>query len=90
MLPFIDNIKIHLGHYLVLFFILIFGFGTIAYFSRQPQVQILSAFITASFYVVWGVIHHYLAKDLHPRIILEYAAIALLGFLIIFSMVNRV
>jgi len=85
----ISDIKEHLGHYVVLLFILTFGGVAFFYFQRFPQAQIVSIFLTASFYVFWGAIHHYLEGDLHPRIIFEYLAVALLGFLILWSIINR-
>lgn len=84
-----EDIREHLGHYLVLLFILTFGCLAFFYFKRFPQVQIVSVFLTASFYVLWGVVHHYLDGDLHIRIILEYVAVALLGFLILWSIIMR-
>lgn len=79
-----------MGQYLVLLFILFFGALAFFYFQRFPQAQIVSIFLTASFYVLWGIVHHYLEGDLHPRVIMEYVAIALLGFLVLFTLVNRV
>lgn len=84
-----EEIKEHLGHYIALLFILSSGAFAFFYFQRFPQAQIVSIFLTASFYVFWGIIHHYLENDLHPRIILEYVAVALLGFLILWSIINR-
>ncbi len=84
------DIREHSGHYLVLVFILIFGALAFLYYQRFPQAQIVSLFLTASFYVLWGIIHHYLEGDLHLRIILEYVAVALLGFLVLFSLINRI
>lgn len=86
----ISDIKDHFAHYLALLFILGSGLFAFFYFRSFPQVQVISIFVTASFYVLWGIIHHYLEGDLHLRIIAEYAAIALLGFLVLFSVVNRV
>ena len=83
------DIKEHPGHYLVLAFILLIGAIAFFYFRRFPQAQVTSVFLTASFYVLWGVAHHYLEGDLHLRIILEYFAIALLGFLVLVSAINR-
>lgn len=84
-----EDIKEHLGHYLILLFILSFGALIFWYFQRYPQAQIVSVFLTASFFVLWGVIHHNLEGDLHIRIILEYLAVALLGFLVLFTVINR-
>jgi len=85
-----ENIKKHLVHYLVLLFLLVSGGLSFFYFQRFPQAQIVSAFLTASFYVLWGVIHHYLEGDLHLRVVVEYMAVAILGFLVLFTLVNRV
>lgn len=85
----ISDIKEHHGHYLSLVFILFCGGFAFVFFQRIPQIQIISLFFTASFYVLWGIIHHYLEGDLHIRIILEYSAVALLGFLILWSIINN-
>ena len=87
---FLTDIKEHFGHYLALLFILTFGLFAFFYFDRFPQVQIISVFLTATFFILWGIIHHYLEGDLHLRIIAEYAAVAILGFLILFSAVSRI
>jgi len=84
-----EDIKGHFSHYLALFFILAFGVGALVFFQRTPQMQIVSIFLTTSFYVLWGVVHHYLKGDLHIRVIIEYIAIALLGFLILWSIIIR-
>ncbi len=86
----IEEIKEHLSHYLVLLFILVSGGLAFWYFHRFPQIQTVSIFLTASFYVLWGVVHHYLEGDLHLRILAEYVAVALLGFLVLFTLANRV
>ncbi len=90
MKHFILDIKAHLAHYLVLLFILTFGALAFFYLQRFPQAQIISAFLTASFYVFWGVIHHYLEGDLHLRVVMEYLAVAFLGFLILLTIAQRV
>jgi len=89
MKQLLQDIKEHLGHYLVLLFILSFGGVAFFYFKRFPQAQMVSLFLTASFYVLWGIVHHFLEGDLHLRIILEYASVALLGFLILWSIIMR-
>jgi len=86
----VTDIREHFGHYLALMVILAFGVGALVFFQRVPQIQVISLFLTAAFYVLWGIIHHYLEGDLHIRIVLEYIAISLLGFLILWSIINRV
>lgn len=84
----LEDIKEHLGHYLALFFILAFGVGALIFFQRTPQMQIVSLFLTSSFYVLWGVIHHYLEEDLCLRVVVEYVVVALLGFLTLWSIIG--
>lgn len=90
MKTLLEDIKEHLSHYLVLLFILTFGAFAFFYFQRYPQAQTVSIFLTASFYVLWGIVHHYQQGDLHIRIVLEYAAVAILGFVILWTMINRI
>jgi len=89
MKEILQDIKDYLSHYLVLFFILLFGGIAFFFFQKNPQAQIVSAFITATFYVLWGAVHHFLRGDLHLRVILEYFAVAFFGFLIIWSIIIR-
>lgn len=89
MKALIEDLREHFGHYLALVFILAFGVGALIFFQRIPQMQIISLFLTTCFYVFWGIVHHYLEGDLHLRIVLEYAAVAILGFLIIWSIIIR-
>jgi len=89
MNKFCEDIGEHFGHYLALFFILGFGITSFVFFQRTPQMQIVSAFLTTSFYVLWGIVHHYIEKDLHIRVVIEYMTVALLGFLILWSIIYR-
>jgi len=40
-------------------------------------------------YVSWGVAHHHLDHDLRLETVIEYLVVAILGFVIIFSLVIR-
>lgn len=41
--------------------------------------------VVAAVYVLWGVIHHSRSGDLHPKVVLEYVGIAILGIAIVWS-----
>lgn len=79
----------HLPHYILLFGILLIGFAGLVLFSYDRNFQIGIAVATAIGYVAWGVIHHFLHKDLHFETFIEYVAIATLGLVIIFSLIIR-
>jgi hypothetical protein len=78
-----------LSHYLVLFGILLAGFAGLILFSYDKifQTAVVSALVLS--YVSWGIIHHHLHKDLHFEVVLEYLIVAVLGFVIIFSVIIR-
>ena len=79
----------HISHYTALFAILIAGFSGLILFSYDKNFQIAVAAALASSYVAWGITHHHLHKDLHIETIVEYIVVALLGFVIIFSLIIR-
>jgi hypothetical protein len=78
-----------LPHYMALFGILIAGFAGLILFSYDKNFQIAVALALSVSYVAWGVTHHYLHKDLHLETFIEYLLIAVLGFVLIFSMILR-
>lgn len=85
----IKDLTRHMSHYTALFGILIAGFAGLILFSYDKKFQIaVAAALTAS-YVAWGITHHYLHKDLHIETIVEYIVVAVLGFVIIFSLLIR-
>ena len=78
-----------LPHYLSLFGILLTGFAGLILFSYDKNFQMSVAFATAGAYVAWGIVHHAIHKDLYLETIIEYIAIAILGSVIIFSLIIR-
>lgn len=80
----------NLSHYLALFGILIAGFAGLVLFSYDRDFQIGIAVATTLAYIAWGIIHHMLHKDLHIETVIEYIAVALLGFVILYTLVIRV
>jgi len=78
-----------LPHYLSLFGILLAGFAGLILFSYDKNFQMSVALATAGAYVAWGIVHHAIHKDLYLETIVEYIAIAVLGSVIIFSLIIR-
>ena len=79
----------HLPHYLLLFGILFAGFAGLTLFSYDRSFQLAVAIATGVAYVIWGIIHHAIHKDLHLETVIEYMVVATLGLTIIFSLVLR-
>ena len=79
----------HLQHYLPLIGILSAGILGFMIFSYDKSFQLAVALAMAAGYVSWGLVHHYMHKDLHPEVILEYIVMAFLGLVLIFSVILR-
>jgi hypothetical protein len=79
----------HLPHYMALLGLLLAGFAGFTIFSYDKSFQMAVAIATAVAYVLWGVIHHHLHKDLHAETVVEYIAVAALGLVILFTLVIR-
>lgn len=58
--------------YLVLTCILLGGLFCFYYAQGNTLLQFIVGVITSVCYVLWGVIHHMLKKDLHTRVVVEY------------------
>jgi hypothetical protein len=74
---------------MLLFGILMAGFAGLIIFSYDKHFQFAVAAATAVAYVFWGIIHHIHHKDLHIETVLEYIAVAVLGLVILFTLILR-
>lgn len=88
--------KVHVGdagtqtvHYVALLAIFIWAIFGYALFSYDRALQ---AFIIATMglaYFLWGVLHHRLEGDLHPKIMVEYLLVSLLGVIVVLLLLYR-
>lgn len=85
-----QDFKDHPFHYLSLFIILFFGGFSFFYLKLNQQAQLVSVFLTSVFYFIWGIVHHLLEEDLHIRIVMEYLAMSILGFVLLWALIYRV
>lgn len=69
----------HLVHYMSLGGIIIVSVWGILSFPYDQTFQSLVTIALATSFVIWGIIHHHVHGDLHPKAILEYIATAILG-----------
>ncbi|CAN5318636.1 hypothetical protein BH10PAT1_BH10PAT1_4050 [soil metagenome] len=81
--------KKHLSHYFSLFGILIasvIGFVIFGY-DKNFQFAIIAA--ASAGYFCWGIVHHYIHRDLNLQVLIEYLMIATVGFVIGVSVIYR-
>ena len=79
----------HPWHYLSLGLILSIGFLLFINLSYYPALQLSVILAMSTSYVAWGIIHHWLHKDLHFKIVAEYALVAMFAILIFSSLLYR-
>lgn len=78
-----------LPHYMLLFGILLAGFAGLILFSYDKNFQAAVSIATGLSYLSWGLIHHHIHRDLHFEVFMEYLAVAVLGTVILFSLILR-
>ena len=78
------KIKKHIGYYISLLAIITAGLVLISTNSFDVQARITVIILITFFYIVWGVLHHYIHHDLTAKIMLEYVLIGVLGISVIF------
>ncbi|AKM82861.1 hypothetical protein A2422_02730 [Candidatus Woesebacteria bacterium RIFOXYC1_FULL_31_51] len=83
------SFKKHIPHYISLFAIFFAGVLGFYLFSYDKSFQIGVAIALAGSYVSWGIIHHVIHKDIYLSVILEYVAVAILGLVMILSLILR-
>ena len=83
------GISKHLPHYFVLFGVLFAGILAFILFSYDRTFQTIVAVAVAISYVIWGLVHHSIHRDLYFSVVLEYLAIAAFGMVMVFSLILR-
>lgn len=71
--------------YLILLSGLILGLIGFFAFVGQPKLRTSTIILTALFYFSWGMVYHYQDKSLHPKVVLEYLLMAILGSVLLLS-----
>lgn len=78
-----------LKHYLSLMTILSIGFGLFWLFNYNRQAQVGVTLAISAAYVLWGIVHHSIKKDLHWRVILEYLVVAAIASTLVIYLLLR-
>jgi hypothetical protein len=76
-------------HYLALIAFLSFGLALFIVFDYNRQIQVSITLLMAAIYVVWGIVHHAIRKELHPKIIFEYFLVAFVVSVVMIFLLMR-
>lgn len=74
---------INKNDYLILSVVTAIYVAAILYFKTTPLLVLISTLVFALLYIVWGIFHQYRSHNLHSKIVLEYFLVALLGVVIV-------
>ncbi len=83
-----DQFHKHIAYYIGLGMVLLLGLPLLALTGFNKAFQISVVILLALFYVLWGLLHHYMHHDLHTKIVLEYIVMAALGVSIVFFVIG--
>jgi len=75
-------------NFFVLIAILAAGVLTFLVVRPNATLQLLVGIITAVAYVLWGIIHHAIQKDLHQKIVIEYLLIGAIAIVLLVTMLG--
>lgn len=81
------NKRSFLYDYAILFLILGLGLWAFLFLGFDQFLKTLVIFATSAAYVCWGILHHWLAGDLHIKVIIEYVLIACLATTILLALI---
>jgi intracellular septation protein A len=84
----IQRIKAHLGYYTVFLLMAVLGFYLLLANASSEQGRMTIVVLLAFFYVVWGLLHHYVHHDISTKIVLEYVLVGALGISVIFFLLK--
>ncbi len=76
----------HIQHYVPLIAILSAGLVGFLLFPYDKSFHGAIIIAVGAGYVTWGIVHHYLHGDLEAYVVAEYGSIALIGIVIVFSL----
>jgi hypothetical protein len=54
----------------------------------NKNLQMAYIVLTTFLYIVWGIVHHYIHHDVHPRIVLEYILMGSFGISVMFFLLH--
>ena len=83
-----QRIRAHLGYYAVFSLIGILGFFLMAANTQSPELRMSVIILLTTFYIIWGLLHHYIHHDISAKIVLEYVLVGALGISVIYFLLK--
>jgi len=83
-----ENIKENRVEYFILFIAISVFMFLVYTFRFEKEVLILLSGIGSAFYIIWGIIHHWIRGKLTRSVIYEYLLFGILVFLLFFTVLS--
>ncbi len=78
-----------LRHYIILLSIMVVGLWGLVWLSSDRGFQLILIWAMAGAYLSWGVVHHWIHGDIHPKVVLEYLLIATIGVVTVSALIAQ-
>lgn len=78
-----------LRHYFILLSIMVVGLWGLVWFSTDRGFQLILVWAMAAAYLSWGIVHHWIHGDIHPKVVMEYLLIAVLGVVTVSALITQ-
>lgn len=78
------DVKKHLWYYSGLLIVSVLALSLLWMTAYDKALQMAALVLLSLFYILWGLLHHFMHHDLHMKIVLEYILIGALGISIAF------
>jgi len=71
----------------MLLIILAGGIWTFYSLRGNPISQLYAGIATAGAYVAWGILYHWVEKDLHAKVVIEYILVGLIAIVLLATII---
>lgn len=75
-------------HFIVLALILVGGVVSFTTLAGDVVAQQWIGIATSVAYVVWGILHHAIEGDLHPKVVIEYVLVGAVAILVLVNVLR--
>lgn len=75
-------------HFIVLVLILVGGIASFMMLAGDVIAQQRIGIVTSIAYVVWGILHHAIHGDLHPKVVIEYMLVGAVAVLVLVNVLR--
>lgn len=77
MMNLLENFRAHMGRTILFAMLLLCGLTLFFAFAHDTRLRLVILGVVTLAYIAWGILHHYVQKDLTVFKVIEYITIAI-------------